>query len=611
MKTERQIAEQVFQLFRNTNCRENHGFMMNALNTQVVYNLNPKEQEMFYVVYIGLQALQYISVDDDGRFIRLTKKGYDYIYDDNLVNKMQAVPWVIPEYQNTNWIAAWNKLWKVIDSQPFYQSGPMFMKYICELDITVETDYYRYMEYRRDKELSTSRKDYFRDLIDGLDEAKRYEFYVKLQSLFEETVYSSATEMNSEKESDLVPFLDGHITSDRKEVNTKKIQKVFISYSWDNEDGNDEHKKWVKKLADDLNSMKGIEIIFDQYQQAGISLTSFMRDGIACADKVLIIGTPNYKAKAEAHSGGTNVEDQIINIHIYRDFDDPKFIPILRKGTFEKSFTDLVGDRKGFDFRNDSNYQGELHKLIQELIMENATLQIDDISTQNMDGLDKLKINQEALKDLFISVYIPYFTSLFDKLDIKDYKYWSYRLAVYGETEISYKRYVELRDLIVFCDSCQNQTNFEEYYNLTKCFQKVLIDLLNVFDLHSLLIGNKKFRFHKFYKDYPYDPQKNPIEEKTYIDEIWLIGDLTFELTRLANLLLEKIRIYDPGFMAQYGILTILDAPQPREPIVYKNEEKSDCPYLGLQNFLTDKMSRTHHYGEVDLINTLRYEGLI
>ena len=45
MKTERQIAEQVFQLFRNTNCRENQGFMMNALNTQVVYNLNPKEQE--------------------------------------------------------------------------------------------------------------------------------------------------------------------------------------------------------------------------------------------------------------------------------------------------------------------------------------------------------------------------------------------------------------------------------------------------------------------------------------------------------------------------------------------------------------------------------------
>ena len=166
MKTERQIAEQVFQLFRNTNCRENHGFMMNALNTQVVYNLNPKEQEMFYVVYIGLQALQYISVDDDGRFIRLTKKGYDYIYDDNLVNKMQAVPWVIPEYEKTNWIAAWDKLWNLIDVQgkTYYITGPTYLQLIGEIDNSIETNYNRYIEYRNDKGLSTSRRDYYRDL---------------------------------------------------------------------------------------------------------------------------------------------------------------------------------------------------------------------------------------------------------------------------------------------------------------------------------------------------------------------------------------------------------------------------------------------------------------
>ena len=74
MKTERQIAEQIFQLFRKTNCRENQGFMMNVLNFQVVNKLNPKEQELFNIVYVGLQALQYIEVDPDGRFIRLTKK---------------------------------------------------------------------------------------------------------------------------------------------------------------------------------------------------------------------------------------------------------------------------------------------------------------------------------------------------------------------------------------------------------------------------------------------------------------------------------------------------------------------------------------------------------
>ena len=106
MKTERQIAEQIFQLFRNTNCKDNQGFMVNMLNFQVVDKLNPKEKEIFNIVYVGLQALQYIEADQDGRFIRLTKKGYDYIYDDNLVDKMQSIPWIIPEFENTNWGAA-------------------------------------------------------------------------------------------------------------------------------------------------------------------------------------------------------------------------------------------------------------------------------------------------------------------------------------------------------------------------------------------------------------------------------------------------------------------------------------------------------------------------
>ncbi len=143
MKNERQIAEQIFQLFRNTNSKDNQGFVVNVLNFQVVYKLNPKEQEIFNIVYVGLQALQYIEVDQDGRFIRLTKKGYDYIYDDTLVEKMQSVPWVIPEYGNTNWIVAWNKLWNLIGTQgkTYYISGPTYLQLIGEIDNSIETNY--------------------------------------------------------------------------------------------------------------------------------------------------------------------------------------------------------------------------------------------------------------------------------------------------------------------------------------------------------------------------------------------------------------------------------------------------------------------------------------
>lgn len=40
--------------------------------------------------------------------------------------------------------------------------------------------------------------------------------------------------------------------------------KVFISYSWDTEDGNQEHKKWVYDLAVKLRS-HGVDAILDQF----------------------------------------------------------------------------------------------------------------------------------------------------------------------------------------------------------------------------------------------------------------------------------------------------------------------------------------------------------
>lgn len=36
--------------------------------------------------------------------------------------------------------------------------------------------------------------------------------------------------------------------------------KVFISYSWDTENGDDEHKKWVRDLATKLRS-HGVDVI--------------------------------------------------------------------------------------------------------------------------------------------------------------------------------------------------------------------------------------------------------------------------------------------------------------------------------------------------------------
>ncbi len=141
--------------------------------------------------------------------------------------------------------------------------------------------------------------------------------------------------------------------------NQNKPITVFISYSWDSE----EHKAWVRMLADRLTE-EGLEVLLDQYEIAGNSLTSFMQNGITKADKVIIVGTPRYKEKANSHKSGTNIEDQIINIQMGRDFTNPKFIPVLRRGGFADSFTMMVSDRFGFDFSDDAKFESEFERLV-------------------------------------------------------------------------------------------------------------------------------------------------------------------------------------------------------------------------------------------------------
>lgn len=144
---------------------------------------------------------------------------------------------------------------------------------------------------------------------------------------------------------------------------------VFISYAWDDED----HKKWVKKLADDLRS-KGVYSLLDQYNPKGESLTKFMVNGIKVADRVLVIGSPRYKEKIDNpkdHSG-VKFEDQILSIDLYHGI-ERKYIPLLRRGTFEESFGKLMSEKDGFDFRDDPKYDETLEDLVLELYGKPST----------------------------------------------------------------------------------------------------------------------------------------------------------------------------------------------------------------------------------------------
>ena len=144
---------------------------------------------------------------------------------------------------------------------------------------------------------------------------------------------------------------------DRSESRTPK---VFISYSWED----DQHKSWVKELADTLLN-DGIDVSLDQYDLTlGDRLPHFMEQQITNADYVLIICTPTYKAKADARKGGVGYEGHIISGELFSRHNEKKFIPVIRKGDRITSIPIFLEGKLGVDLSEQHSYDDNYKDLV-------------------------------------------------------------------------------------------------------------------------------------------------------------------------------------------------------------------------------------------------------
>lgn len=141
-----------------------------------------------------------------------------------------------------------------------------------------------------------------------------------------------------------------------------KIPKVFISYSHDSQ----EHKYWVLELATRLRS-NGIDAILDQWDlKPGDDLPRFMEINLAAADRVLMICTDNYVAKADKGAGGVGYEKMIVTSDLLSHIDSNKVIPIIRQES--TCHTPIFLRTKLFiDFSKNDNHEFAFDELIRTI----------------------------------------------------------------------------------------------------------------------------------------------------------------------------------------------------------------------------------------------------
>lgn len=142
------------------------------------------------------------------------------------------------------------------------------------------------------------------------------------------------------------------------------IITAFVSYAHEDTD----HDQWVIDLAANLRG-KRVDASLDEWDIVpGQDMTMFMESQIRDSDYVILICTPTYAQKSNIPRGGVGYEKNIISAEMLQARDlRPKFIPILRKGTFEDALPTYLGSKYAIDFRDPSQYDEAFKELLRAI----------------------------------------------------------------------------------------------------------------------------------------------------------------------------------------------------------------------------------------------------
>lgn len=205
-----------------------------------------------------------------------------------------------------------------------------------------------------------------------------------------------------------------------------------------------------------------------------------------------------------------------------------------------------------------------------------------------------------ASEDLFLSCYIPVFDKVLSFVDMPNYPIWTSFWAMAGTSKISVSTYRSLEELNTFLQRISYHQGYDMYDNLLKNLGSLVSDYLYLCDEHLENFGSEEYTIERFYKKIPNNPDyASQLNE--FNEYCWLICDMTLELTRLLNLLLERIRERVPDYQIDEGVFVIDSIA--REKTVYCENEKSDSPYPGLNKFVKIRSSCTYCYSKTSNLN--------
>lgn len=176
-------------------------------------------------------------------------------------------------------------------------------------------------------------------------------------------------------------------------------KKAFISYAWDNED----HKKWVLKLATNLRS-HGVDAILDQWDaRLGNDLPLFMEQGLTTSHYVICVCSDKYIEKANGGIGGAGYEKRILASELMNNSSKQFIIPIIKKNSQKNKLPTFLSGLIYVDFDNGTYYncyQELLERIYDEDIKRKPPLGCNPFVSTAISDKITTKLNLEKVEFL-------------------------------------------------------------------------------------------------------------------------------------------------------------------------------------------------------------------
>jgi SEFIR domain family len=381
MKTEYEIADIIFDVCKEFGLKSDQVVKWITVTERLRKTLNSRELNLAWLVVDKLCRKEYIRLETSSgnrpQWLRLLELGYDYMYDNDTELDLSVPTRLIPDGVDIASDEAFNSMWEWVGEKdaPKYQSGSQLYQTLLSVDKNLPP-YQIFLNKRRDAGQDTTRKVWLYEQFQRLTQAQKKDFFTLMESLV------NRVEPRKGKEAQADALMDWDVpepspvprpqamprpavgsVAEQSEKEQDYHPSVFISYSWDDEP----HKQWVLDLADRL-SQNGIYVYLDRYDLGlGREMTHFMENALEKADRILVIGTPKYKEKADGRVKGVGFEHSIIAASMMNDLGTDRFIPILRVGPKERALPLLLQGRIGAFMDKDEDFEKEFENLVREI----------------------------------------------------------------------------------------------------------------------------------------------------------------------------------------------------------------------------------------------------